>query len=216
MDYSKKLVTLRPIDDIWPCRRIYIICCINLYSIMKKLFLAICLVLVGFGASAQKQGDAAFGVNFGVAPLLEDEADFSNFGVGVKVQYNITDPIRLNVAADYWCEANGYSVADVLLDVHYMIPVADRFSLYPLVGLGYGRIKHSYSMNFYDTPSSYGPDGYIESVELSDSFNRLLFNIGVGAEYNLTSNLAVNLELKYQYMKDFSRMPISVGLAYKF
>jgi outer membrane protein X len=183
---------------------------------MKKLLCAICVACLGLTASAQRQGDVGFGVNFGVAPVLEDGADFSNFGIGVKVQYNITDPIRLNVAADYWCESHNFSVGDVLMDVHYMIPVANRFSLYPLAGIGYGRIKYTWGSNdFYDM-GIVGPDGYVIGNTFSQSLNRFLFDVGVGAEYNLTSNFAASLEIKYQYMKDFSRMPISIGFAYKF
>lgn len=50
----------------------------------------------------------------------------------------------------------------------------------------------------------------------SESVSRFVFNVGVGGEYDITDNLALNLEVKYQYMKDFNRMPITLGIAYKF
>ena len=40
--------------------------------------------------------------------------------------------------------------------------------------------------------------------------------MGVGGQYDLNDKLAVNLEIKYQYIKNFNRLPISLGVAYKF
>ena len=50
----------------------------------------------------------------------------------------------------------------------------------------------------------------------SGSANKLFFNVGVGGQYDINDRLAVNLEIKYQYIKDFNRLPISLGVAYKF
>jgi hypothetical protein len=52
---------------------------------MKKLFLPLIMGLATLGASAQA-GDVAFGVNLGVAPVLEDGASVTNIGLGAKVQ----------------------------------------------------------------------------------------------------------------------------------
>ena len=77
--------------------------------------------------------------------------------------------------------------------------------MYPLVGIGYGRV-------------GYSTDVEIEGIDLtaSTSFNRFLFNIGLGGEYAISDNLALNLEFKYQYMKDFNRLPVKLGLTYSF
>ena len=48
------------------------------------------------------------------------------------------------------------------------------------------------------------------------SVSKFLLNIGAGIEYDITSKIAVNADIKYQYIKDFSRLPISIGVAYKF
>ena len=47
-------------------------------------------------------------------------------------------------------------------------------------------------------------------------YNRFIFNIGAGADFKLADNLVLNFELKYQYFKDFSRLPIKVGINYAF
>ena len=52
--------------------------------------------------------------------------------------------------------------------------------------------------------------------EESGSANKFFFNVGVGGQYDLNDKLAVNLEIKYQYIKNFNRLPISLGVAYKF
>lgn len=68
---------------------------------MKRFFTALCVALIGFtGAFAQK-GDMAVGLNLGVAPCLEKNASLTNFGIGAKFQYNVTNPIRLEVDVDY-------------------------------------------------------------------------------------------------------------------
>ena len=38
---------------------------------MKKIFIAMCMALIGLCATAQEKGDMAVGVNLGVAPCLE-------------------------------------------------------------------------------------------------------------------------------------------------
>ena len=40
--------------------------------------------------------------------------------------------------------------------------------------------------------------------------------MGIGADYAIAENLDLNLEFKYQYMKDFNRLPIKIGITYKF
>jgi outer membrane protein X len=180
---------------------------------MKKLFLPLIMGLATLGASAQA-GDVAFGVNLGVAPVLEDGASVTNIGLGAKVQLGITDPIRVEVAANYWFKDNYFSVFDLGLNGHYLIPVADRFKLYPLVGIGYGRVKASVDSD--DDIWDYSPSRAGGHVTWSSSINRFLFNVGIGGEYAVSSRVSIGAEFKYQYMKDFSRMPISVGLTYKF
>ena len=64
---------------------------------MKKIFIAMCMALIGLCATAQEKGDMAVGVNLGVAPCLESGTSVTNFGVGAKFQYNVSNPDRKSV-----------------------------------------------------------------------------------------------------------------------
>lgn len=185
---------------------------------MKKFFIFTCAALIGLCASAQEKGDMAVGVNLGVAPCLESVASVTNFGIGAKFQYNVTDPIRLEAALDYGFKSKGVDAMTLGINAHYLFNVADKFIVYPIVGLGYAHCGATASgipnMDEDDWPHG-DIDDYGTKSE-SGSINRFYFNIGVGGQYDINDKLAVNLELKYQYIKDFNRLPISVGVAYKF
>lgn len=194
---------------------------------MKKIFAIVCVAFAGLCASAQSAGDMAVGVNIGVAPCLESGADVTNFGIGAKFQYNVTDPIRVEAAFDYGFKSKEVDVLTLGINAHYIFKVGEKLNVYPVVGLGYAHLKGGYSVADVDWeqvmddalngyPSFDYDDEDVDYVESSSSLNRFMFNIGAGVEYNLTDKLAVGAEIKYQYIKDFNRMPISVGVTYKF
>ena len=186
---------------------------------MKKVFISLCMVLVGLCASAQQKGDMAVGLNLGVAPCLESGASLTNFGIGAKFQYNVTNPIRLEADVDYWVKSKGVDMFDVTANVHYIFKVGQKFNIYPLAGIGYAHIGGAFSDGDFDDDAGnyYGDYELDESYDdVSASMNKFLFNVGVGAEFPLTAKLAIGAEVKYQYMRYFSRMPITVGVTYKF
>ena len=108
---------------------------------MKKFFIFTCAALIGLCASAQEKGDMAVGLNLGVAPSLESGASVTNFGIGAKFQYNVTNPIRLEAAFDYGFKNKGVDVMTIGVNAHYIFNVANKISVYPLVGLGYAHCK---------------------------------------------------------------------------
>ena len=202
---------------------------------MKKLLLAAVIALETAGAAFAQQGKMAAGINLGVVPSLESNLKVTNFQLGAKFQYGITDDFRAEADLEYGFKSKGISVFDVTANVHYLINVADRFKIYPLVGLGWGSITQDFGgISFDDFLKDNGLQsqwnqlpGYVkddirkefeDSMDAagSESVSRFVFNVGVGGEYDITDNLALNLEVKYQYMKDFNRMPITLGIAYKF
>ena len=191
---------------------------------MKKVIIALCMLLTGAVASYAQEGQMAVGINLGVAPCLETGGP-TNFGLGAKFQYNVTDPIRVEANLEYWFKAKEVSVFDVYANIHYLIPIADKFKLYPLAGIGYANLHMSTpKIEIPDIPNIPGIPGLdlddilgeLEDVDDSANASRFLFNIGVGAEYDITDNLTANFEFYYQYMKDFNRLPIKLGIAYKF
>ena len=191
---------------------------------MKKVIIALCMLLSGAMASFAQEGQMAAGINLGVAPVIETGGP-TNFGLGAKFQYNITDPIRVEADLEYWFKAKEMSVFDVYANVHYLIPIVDKLKLYPLAGIGYANIHMSTpKIEIPDIPNIPGIPGLdlddilgeLDDVDTSANASRFLFNIGIGAEYELTDNLTANFEFYYQYMKDFNRLPIKLGIAYKF
>lgn len=173
---------------------------------MKKIFIVMCMALVGLCASAQEKGDMAVGANLGVTPCLESGTSVTHFGIGAKFQYNVTDPIRLEAALDYGFKSKGADVFTLGVNAHYLFNLSDKLRVYPLAGVGYAHLSGGYS---------YVGDDY-DMVEGTGSVSKFLLNIGAGIEYDITSKIAVNADIKYQYIKDFSRLPISIGVVYKF
>ena len=184
---------------------------------MKKFFILLSLCMIGFTGYAQSKGDMAVGINLGAAPSLEKGAKVSNFGIGAKFQYNVTNPIRLEADLDYWFKDKGLDVFDISANVQYIFKIMDKLNVYPLVGIGYGRIGGGVDFDeddfdWYSTRAGYDFD----YDDISTSLNRFLFNVGVGAEYNFTNKISAGIEIKYQYMQNFSRLPITIGATYRF
>lgn len=164
---------------------------------MKRILLSAAVLALGGSAAFAATGDMGIGINLGAAPCIEKHSSVTNFILGAKFQYQATSLIRLQADVDFGFRDKSVSSFTAMANVHFMIPCADRFYLYPLAGLGYGNVKFSGS-------------------DWSYSKDKFAFNIGLGAEYEITSNFAANFEFKYLYMKDFNRLPILAGLTYKF
>ena len=162
---------------------------------MKKLLLLVCAAVMSLSASAQA-GDKALGAQ------LVFGSETNNIGLGVKGQYYFTDQLRGEASVDYFFKNKGVSMWDINANVHYLIDVADKFKVYPLAGLGY--TNWSYKYEFPGLPVVEGSDG------------RLAINLGGGAEYELTKDLSVNAELKYQIISNYNQLVLGVGVAYKF
>lgn len=166
---------------------------------MKKIVLTAIIALFSFGAYAQK-GQTAVGVN------LAYPTDLKSLGIGVKGSYGITDALRTQATFDYFLKKNNLSAWDINLDVHYLFPMGSNFSLYPLAGLTYLRTSFDGFSATADTPTTHSSisDGHIG------------VNLGGGFQYDFTDRLALNVEAKFQIIKDGNQGVISAGLAYKF
>ena len=158
---------------------------------------------MSLSASAQA-GDKAVGAQL----VLGSETN--SIGVGVKGQYSFTDPIRGEASFDYFLKNKGISMWDINANVHYLFDVANKVKVYPLAGLGY--TNWSYTNDVIVTDAN----GHKNVVENKGSDGRLAINLGGGAEYELTKDLSVNAELKYQIISNYSQLALGVGVAYKF
>lgn len=164
---------------------------------MKKLLLSCAAFALG-STAVFAQNNMGIGINLGAAPVIEGSHSPTNFIIGVKYQYKPTKLIRLEADADFGLKDKGWSSFNAMANVHFMIPVANQFYMYPLAGIGYGRLSHDIGGN------------------VNATFDKFAFNIGIGAEYEITRNFGVNFEFKYQYMSDYNRLPLLVGATYKF
>ena len=163
---------------------------------MKKLLLLVCAAVMSLSASAQA-GDKALGAQ------LVFGSETNNIGLGVKGQYYFTDQLRGEASVDYFFKNKGFSMWDINANVHYLFDVANKVKVYPLAGLGYTNWSYKYEYPGHSV------------IEGSDG--RLAINLGGGAEYELTKDLSVNAELKYQIVSNnYSQLVLGVGVAYKF
>ena len=160
----------------------------------KVLFVAAALLAFG-GVQAQQKGDNTVG-----AGLVIGTGDLDNMGIGIKYQYNITTPIRIEPAFTYFFKKDHVSAWDVMANVQYILPVAAEFNLYPLAGIGVQGTKMKYDA---------------AGISHSDSDTSFQFNIGCGAEYWFDYHWAGFFEFKYKFADaDFANFVF--GVAYKF
>lgn len=196
---------------------------------MKKLFTTLCIALLAcVGASAQK-GEMAVGLNLGAAPCVEKNASFTNFGIGAKFQYNVSNPLRLEADVDYWFKSKGIDMFDVTANVQYLFKIGSKVKVYPLVGVGYASVGGGYAIDLddyedwldslggYMTRADYDFDDDDDwDIGSTSRLNRFVLNVGLGGEFAVSSKLSLGLEIKYQYIKNFQRLPITIGATYHF
>ena len=93
---------------------------------------------------------------------------------------------------NYFFEKNGIDMFDINANAHYLFPMASNVRVYPLAGLTFAR------------------------WDLGKVTTRLGVNIGGGAEMDITDDLILNFELKYQTVSDLDQAIFNVGVAYIF
>ncbi len=161
-------------------------------SMKKRVLMLLVVVSTAMFTYGQSAGDMAIGVNLSYG--FKDH--FNTTGLGAKMQWGLTDAIRLEPSATYFFEKNNVNLWDVNFNAHYLVPVAEKFYIYPLAGVSL--LGVSYDASGVDGDTKFG------------------INLGAGAETPLTDRLSLNLELKYQIVSDWNRPVLSLGLAYKF
>lgn len=180
---------------------------------MKKVIFAVMLAIASCTCAFAQKGSSAAGINVGAGIGLGDASDFHNIALGLKYHYSISDAIRLEgvfnygigLEKDYGSGLKGKT--DVMtygINLHWITNPSSSFKFYPIIGIGGGTLK---------TTASYNGNS------ASDSATGFMYNIGGGAEYSLTENLALDLEATFQsILKDgsYNQIPILLGLSYKF
>ena len=158
---------------------------------MKKFVLSFIFILASVTTNlAQDKGKIELGA------ALSYPTEPSTFGLGAKARYGIANNIRLDGSISFFLPKTisgaygamqNYTVSSSLIDMsvnaQYVFKLSDKFSLYPLAGLGYYRYVISVSGNYGEPyiPESYG---------------RLGINLGGGASYHLNNRISLGAELK--------------------
>lgn len=181
------------------------------YVIRRAAIVLIAALTMNVTANAQEKGDLAVGGNLAVG--LGDQ--LTNFGLGAKVQYNVIKPVRLEGAFTYFLPKkqgvdgiaeSSVSMWDLSLNGHYLIPVGEKLTLYPLAGVGLLGTKASVDLDF-------GEFGDFGGSASSSDFG---FNLGAGIDLKLSSKIFLNLEAKYKLSGTWNRFIASAGVAYRF
>ncbi|MBD5332774.1 MAG: porin family protein [Bacteroides sp.] len=188
---------------------------------MKKLFACLCGLALSLSAFAQK-GESAVGLSLGAAPVMESGVKATNFGLSARYQYGITDALRGEAILGYDFKDKGKSLFTVGVNAHYLFSVGEKLKVYPIVGIGFAKLKGVANPNvdFDEVEHDKAPDHYhgdeCYDMVSSGSSGKFYYNVGAGVQYPLTDRLAANLEVKYQGIDHFNRLPISIGVTYKF
>ena len=161
---------------------------------MKKLIVLFSMMFFIMGSAFAQKGIQAAGVHLSYGTEIE------SFGIGIKYQYNITDNIRLEPSMNYSFENNGVDQFDINANAHYLFPIANNVRLYPLAGLTFARWDYA----------------NVIGGALDNDVTRLGVNVGGGAEMDITDNLMLNFELKYQAVSDLDQAVFNIGVAYMF
>jgi len=171
---------------------------------MKKFLVLFGMIsLLAGNIHAQKGKQAiGFGLNYGT--------QIENIGLGIKYQYNITDPIRIEPSFNYFFENDNVSMLDFNVNFHYLFPVAKAVNLYPLCGLTLA----NWMFDKYDVDW----DGDHVHIDNDGNHNECRFgvNLGAGAEFALKRNWFMNFEFRYQLVGDFDQAVFNLGAVYKF
>ena len=178
----------------------------NIFLKIKKIFIFLGLMFVMLSSTYAQKGRQAIG--FGLSYGTEIESA----GLGIKYQYNITNPLRIEPSFNYFFENDNVSMLDLNVNFHYLCPVAQSVKLYPLFGL----TMSNWMFDMHDLDVDWDGD----HVHVDDGGNhnefRIGVNLGAGAEFALGRNWAMNVEFRYQLVDDFDQGVINFGAAYRF
>lgn len=154
---------------------------------MKKIMFLLVAVVLGIGTMAAQKGDKSLGVNINYGTEIE------TVGFGAKFQYSFSDVIRGEMAFNHYLEKNHAKMWDLEATAHYLLPLSEKFTFYPLAGVCFTKVS----------AGGFGSSKWGA-------------NLGCGIEMPLSENLKANFDAKYQLVSDWDQAVLSIGLAYKF
>ena len=157
----------------------------------ERVAILLTLVMVSFGSVyAQEAGDMAVGLNIVLTPgwveesRKADEAKSNSGGLGAKLQYNITNPIRIEGAFTFLPSSDRLGMWDIFVNANYIIPVSNKFNVYPIAGIGVMYYKSDGGYIILD-------DAVILNTNVAGNYTLFGMNIGGGAELKLSKRVSL-------------------------
>lgn len=166
---------------------------------MKKfLFLTGIFLLVIFSkASAQFEG------TFGIGAHAAYGTETKTPGIGAYIRYYYTHSLRFAPSFICYLPHQGAGMWSVETDVHYMFPISVAASLYPIAGINYS--NRNFDVSKSSTPAA---GNYTR--------HRLGTSLGLGFQHEIGYRIQTSLELKYQFIKDYSHLVFAAGIGFWF
>ena len=182
---------------------------------MKKIkFLLLSLALIaGVCTANAEEGQHAVGFNFGYATGCRG---INNFGIGIKYDYGFSDNLRVEPSFMYYFENKKIDMKDANINFHYLFDLGnEQTHLYPIFGFStlFGKEKDVLQTNSDGTPKTNSDGSYKYD---SDKFFRFGCNLGMGFQYDITSDFGIVVEAKYKLCKNFGQLDASVGCVVTF
>ncbi len=156
---------------------------------MKKFIAFTLVALLAVASASAQKGQMAVGGN------LLYGTEINSVGLGAKFRYGILDNLRAEASFNYYFKNKGYHMWDLNANAHYLFPIANKFSAYPLAG--FTIVNKTYS-------------------DFDDSITRFGLNLGGGVEYDVRPNIGLNAEVKYSIVSSIDQAVFSLGAVYKF
>lgn len=170
-------------------------------KIIKTVMAVVIALFATTPVLAQEKGEMAVGG--GVSVATGDS--YTNVGLGAKFQWNPINNLRLEPSFNYFFKKDYLSTWDLSANLHYLIPVGEVVTLYPLAGVGIQNVGLDADVDL----------GYWGKYSFNESDTHFAFNLGAGADIKLSDNWNLNFEFKYK-IADLDRAVFSLGVAYKF
>ncbi len=165
---------------------------------MKRILLSVLILAVlsiSGKALAQYEKTIGLGVHTGYGHNIK------NIGGGVHLHYYCTNEIRFAPSFTYFLERKGNKVWIIDADTHAVLPLTWLLSLYPIGGINYSHSAFDASKTANESDRN-----WIK--------NRVGANLGLGIQYDVRYKVRVNIEYKYQFIKNASQSFFTAGIGF--
>jgi ribosomal protein L19 len=156
-------------------------------------------------------------LNYGI------ERTFNNYASTIHFNYNLFDRMRVAPSFSYYLDRDDMKMRLFTLGFHYLFPdmISNLFPSMRNQGLCFYPVFGFSIVNASDSRRNCVSCS-VGSGYNSSSSNNFGFDLGVGVEYELPTlspvfrDMAVNFEIEYFAIENYSRPSIGVGLLYYF